>query len=98
MARYFSCFVALHQVLRCFVRLQGCQTCMLFEVFCEGSQRSLARLEAGLRVLEGLAWAFLVVEGMSINIKQLAKPILIQHFDQRNMERAKILPRYIHIA
>ena len=60
---------------------------MLFEVFCKGSRRSFAHLEAGLRILEGPC---LGLSGTSISIKQLAKPILIQHFNQGNMECAKI--------
>ena len=35
---------------------------MSFEVFCGGSQRISARLETGLKVLEGFVWAYLVVE------------------------------------
>ena len=89
----FMSFISLQHWIRCcdVLRCQGGQTCVLFEVFCEGSQRSFAHLETGLRILEvALLGPFWQLKGMSINIKQLAKPVLIQHFNQSNVECAKI--------
>ena len=60
---------------------------MLFEVFCKGSRRSFAHHEASLRILEGPC---LGLSGTPVNIKQLAKPSIIQHFNQSNVECAKI--------
>ena len=59
----FVSFISLQHWIRCcdVLMCQGGQTCLLFEVFCEGFRRSFAHLEADLRVLEGPCLGLMVV-------------------------------------